>query len=216
MAQVNQLYDMGMRMSGASDAMQAQVTADKRTLGEINQANMGGNARMAFYTTLIDEMAMMPMSMRWISNRQQFTDQPQYVAISGDLMREAGGERLLVNPNDLQGNYDYVSRSGPAPPDPAEMVQSWQAVGEMLSKNPALLTMPDAMGRVPDPQEFFKEFARTVGVRNVDSYYKQLMPPPGMGMPGQPPIPGQVQIRPDEEVAQQRQAGNVIPLRGAA
>lgn len=219
LSNVNFLYDMGMRMTGASDAMQAQVTQDKRTLGEINQANLGGSARMGFYAQLIDSMAMMPLGRRWISNRQQFTDKEQFFRIRGDLSREIGSERLLVSPNDLAGSFDYVPRAGPMPPDPAEMAQSWQMVGDMLSKNPALLGIPDAQGRVPDPQELFKEAVRTIGVRNIDSYYKPLAPLPGMPgqMPGgPPPQAGPVRVVPDEQVAQMRQAGNVIPLRGAA
>ena len=109
------------------------------------------------------------------------------------------------------------------PADPGDSIQAWTTLSEMLSKSPMLLQMPDAQGRVPDVQELFKEFARTpLGIRNIDSFYNPLMPPPGMGMPGQMPpgAPGtpQVPVRvlPDEQVAQMRQAGNVIPLKGAA
>lgn len=203
LSEVRFLYDMGMRMTGASDAMQAQITSDKRTLGEVNQANMGANARMGFYATLIDAMALGPMAKRWIINRQQFTDQQQYVRIGGDLMRETGSERLLITPDDLVGNFDYVPRSGPQPPDPGEMVQSWQVLSDTLSKNPALLTMPDSMGRVPDPQELFKEYARgPLGIRNIESFYKQVVPPP-------------VTVMPDQQVEEQARQGNVIPFRNA-
>lgn len=199
-------YDMGMRMTGASDAMQAQLSMDKRTATEINQTNLGGSARMSFYTTLMDAMAMAPTSKRMISNRQQFSDIPQYVRISGELMREAGGERLLVSPSDLAGNFDYVARSGTMSPDPAEMVQSWEKVGEMLAKAyPVLSMMPDAMGRVPDLHEFFKEGVRAVGIRNVDSLYK----------PFQPVLPPPVQVMDDQKVEEQKRQGNVIPLRQA-
>jgi len=231
LGEVNQLFDWGMRMTGASDAMQAQVTSDKRTLGEINQANMGASARMSFYAQLIDSMAIFKMAQRWISNRQQFTDKEGWFRVSGEFAREmasTGDPRyqngfMMVTPDDLAGNVDYVPRSGPMPADPGDSIQAWTTLSEMLSKSPMLLQMPDAQGRVPDVQELFKEFARTpLGIRNIDSFYKPLMPPPGMGMPGQMPpgAPGtpQVPVRvlPDEQVAQMRQAGNVIPLKGAA
>ena len=207
LADVRFQYDMGMRMSGASDAMQAQLTSDKRTLGEVNQANMGGSARMAFYATLIDAMAMMPVGKRWISNRQQFTDQAQFIRIGGELMREAGSERLLVRPEDLAGNFDYVSRSGPQSPDPSDSIQSWQVLTETLSKNPALLGLPDAMGKVLDPIELFKEYARgPLGIRNIDSFFRELPPP----------APADVTLMDDQQVEEEKRKGNVVPLRGAA
>jgi len=122
-----------------------------------------------------------------------------------------------VTPDDLAGDFDYVPRSGPMPSDPADSLQAWQMLSETLAKSPTLLTMPDSQGRVIDPIELFKEMCRTpLGIRNIDSYFRQLQPPPGML--GQPGIPGQAQVKvmPDEAVQQQRQAGNVIPMRGAA
>ncbi len=213
LGEVNQLFDWGMRMTGASDAMQAQVTADKRTLGEINQANMGASARMGFYAQLIDSMAINQTTTRWIANRQQFTDKEQYFRISGEFAREmstTGDPRyqngfMMVTPDDLAGNFNYVPRSGPQPSDPADSIQAWMAFNEALTKGASvLLTQPDAQGRIPDVQELFKEFARTpLGIRNIDSFYKALTPP------GQAPV----RVLPDEQVAQMRQAGNVVPLR---
>ena len=213
--EVNLLYDWGMRMTGASDAMQAQVTKDKRTLGEVNQANLGGSARMGFYAQLIDSMAISQMTTRWIANRQQFTDQEQFFRISGEFAREmatTGDSRynngfMMVKPDDLAGNFDYVPRSGPTPPDPADSIQAWQMVSEILAKSPMLLQMPDAQGRVPDVQELFKEMARgPLGIRNIDSFYRPLVPPQA----------AQVQVKPDEEVMREKERGNVIPMRGAA
>lgn len=204
--EVAYLYDMGMRMSGASDAMQARTTQDRRTLGEVNQANLGASARMGYYAQMVDAMAIKPTMKRWISNRQQFTDQDQYIRISGEMMREEGSERLLIGPGDLAGNFDYVPRSGPQPPDPSDMVQNWQVLSDTLAKNPALLGLPDAMGRVPDPQELFKEYMRTLGIRNIDSYYRPLAPPK----------PIDTTVMPDEQVDEERRKGNVIPFRGVA
>src|SRR5262245_54737036 len=212
LAEVNHLYDMGMRMSGAADTMQAQVTEDKRTATEINQATMGGNQRMAFYTGLMDAMAIAPTATRMISNEQQFRDIPAYFRIAGDLAREMGADRMLVTPDDLAGNLDYVQRSGPMAPDPSDMIPSWQALSEMLTKNPGLLTMPDSMGKVVDPVELFKEYARgPLSIRNIDSYFVHLIQMQQRMMAHAP----QQQVMADEQVEQQRRQGNIIPFRQA-
>jgi len=169
-------------------------------------------------------MAVHQMATRWIANRQQFTDQEGWFRVSGEFAREmamTGDPRyqngfMMVTPDDLAGNFDYVPRSGPMPADPANSIQAWQVLSDMLAKSPMLLQMPDAQGRVLDPVELFKEFARTpLGIRNIDSYFKQMQPPPGIGAPGMPPnVP--VKVMPDDQVAQQRVAGNIIPMRNAA
>jgi hypothetical protein len=208
LSEVKLEYDFAMRMSGTTDAMQAQITPDKRTATEVNQTTMGGNQRMGFQATMLDGMAIEPMALRWISNRQQFTDQPQWVRIAGDLALEMGAERLLVTPDQLQGDFDYISRAGAQPPDPAKQAISWDKLLQAISANPAILTMPDANGKVFDAVELLKEYTRgPLGIRNVESFMK-LLPPPL--------APGQnVQLMNDQTLEDQRRQGNVIPLRQA-
>ena len=88
LTEVGTLYDYAMRMTGASDAMQGRTTQQKRTLGEVQQANIGGSARMGFYAQLIDSMAITQLAQHWITNRQQFTEQEQFVRITGEFARE--------------------------------------------------------------------------------------------------------------------------------
>lgn len=213
LGEVGTLYDWAMRMTGASDAMQGRITKDKRTLGEINQASMGGANRMGFYAQLIDSMAIRQVVQRWIANRQQFTEEEQLVRITGDFAREmltTGDPRfqngfMKVTPDDLAGNFDYVPRSGPVPPDPSHTIEAWSAMNEVLTKAPTLFMVPDSMGRVLDMQELFKEFARgPLGIRNIESFYRSLQP--------QQAQQGPMAVMPDEQIQQERQAGNIIPI----
>lgn len=210
LSEVTMLYDWSMRMTGASDAMQGRTTRDDRTLGEIQQVNMGASARQGFYAQLIDAMAIAPMARRWIINRQQFTEAEQFIRITGEFAREMmmtsdpnyQNGFMRVRPDDLLGEFDYVPRSGPIPSDPADSIQSWTVLSELLAKSPQLFQVPDAMNRVLDMHELLKEFARNpLGIRNIESFYRPLTSPTVVA---------------DEEVMRQREAGNVIPLRGAA
>lgn len=208
---VSFMMDLVMRMSGAADQMMGRTTADKRTLGEVTRVGHEGSARMAMHAQMMDIQGLRPLALRWCANRQQFTDTEQYVRIGGNLASEFGGElingRIKVKPSDLIGNYDYMPKTGSQTPDPAEMASlMFDAVG-LMSKNPAIIGMPDRDGKLLDIHEFIKEGLRDKGVRNVDDFYRAMG-----GMPGQQPPGPQVQVMPDEQVQQQQQQGNIVPI----
>lgn len=214
---VNQMFDFAMRMSGAADQMMGRVTADKRTLGEVQRVGQEGSNRMAMINGMIDVQAIRPLALRWASNRQQYTDAEMYVRIAGNAMREFGGNRVLVKPQDLHGNYDYMSRSGAVGPDKSERAQTLVKALEMIMKSQGILGMPNRDGKFLDPHEFIEEILRDSEVKDVEeAFYVDRMgggqmqqPQPGMGQP-------QIQVRPDEEVEQMRDRGDAIPMRLAA
>lgn len=208
---VNQMFDFAMRMSGAADQMMGRTTQEKRTLGEVSRVGHEGSMRMSMHASMMDFQGIRPMALRWASNRQQFTDEAQYVRIAGDMAEEFGGERVRVRAEDLAGNFDYLPKTGPEPPDPGQMAQVMFEGLASIMKAPEILALPDRNGKVLDPHEFIKEGLRDKGVKNISDFYKMLGGQPGQQMPGM-----NVQVRPDEEVARMAERGNIIPFRGAA
>ncbi len=202
-------WDMAMRMSGAADQMTGQVSETKRTLGEIQRVMSGASARMAMHAGMMDVQGMRPMALRITSNRQQFTDQEQYYRVAGDTAREFGGDRVLIRPDDLYGNFDYLPKTGPEPPDPGEMAQVMTDFVVGMGKNPGLLAMPDKDGNLLDIHEFVKEMLRDRKVKNVDDYYRKTQAAAATPAPN-------VQVLPDAQVQQMQQQGNVIPMRQAS
>jgi hypothetical protein len=208
---VNQMFDFAMRASGAADQMMGRTTSERRTLGEVQRVGHEGSARMAMHAGMMDFQGIRPTALRWASNRQQFTDEEQYVRITGDLIEEFGGDRVKVKPGDLYGSYDYLPKTGPEPPDPGELAQNFIQGLSMLSKSPEILAMPDKNGKVLDIHEWIKETLRQLGIKNVSEFYMAVGGQPGQQMPGT-----DVQIRPDEEVAREAERGNIIPMQQTA
>lgn len=208
---VNQMFDFAMRMSGAADQMMGATTKDKRTLGEVSRVGHEGSMRMAMHAIMMDVQGMRPTALRWCANRQQYTDEDMFVRIAGDMVAEFGGDRIKVRPGDLQGNFDYVPKTGPEPGDPGEMAGiMFEGLG-MIMKSPEILAIPDRNGGYLDPHEFIKEGLRDRKVHNVNDFYRKMGGQPGQQLPAP-----NVQVVPDEEVQKQAQAGNVVPIRGAA
>lgn len=165
---------------------------------------------------MMDVQGIRPMALRWCSNRQQYTDREQFVRISGNLVAEFGGDRVMVRPADLYGNFDYIPKTGNQPPDPGQMAQVlMEGLGAIL-KQPAFLGMPDKEGNYLDPHEILKEILRDKGVKNVADFYRkaQEMAQQQAGAPGMPGPAPQVQVLPDDQVEQMQQAGNIVPMQG--
>lgn len=223
---VSQLYEFANRMSGASDQMQAAQTSGDPTLGELEMLNAGANQRLGVSARMIDAMAITPLARRAVANRQQFTSIEQFIRIAGDLAKEIprGAERVLVKPNDIQGNFDYVPHSAATPSDPARMAQVYQQILQTLGSFPQLADpamSPD--GKYIDTREVFNELVRTMGVRNVEEFYRQgvfnpmtgTFAPAGIAQAQMAQAQAQMgapQVMPDEQVQQQVQAGNMVPV----
>ena len=201
--------DLAMRMSGASDQMMSQITQDKRTATEVARVGHEGSARMAMHAMMMDIQGIRPLALRWVSNRQQYTDEDMYVRIAGRLVEEFGGDRIKVRPKDIHGNFDYLPKTGPEGGDPAEMADvMWKGLAAIM-QNKELLAIPDKNGKILDLHEIIKETYRNSKVRNVEDFYRSIG-----GQPGQAPPAPNIKVLPDEEMARMVEAGNAIPMEG--
>jgi len=201
LAEMDKLFELVQRMLGTNDPVSGQQTQDKRTLGEVERIIAASGRRMALTAQIYDLMAFQDLALRAIANRQQFTELEQYIKITGTLAQEQGVERMLVNRDNLQGNYDYVPISGIIPPDPSRFAEVWMQLMNAVAESPQL-QQPDASGNVPNMHAMFKEVAHTLGARNVDQFFMQV-------------APVQPTVQPDGAVQQAVQAGNMIPANQA-
>ena len=204
-------FDFAMRMSGAADQMMGRTTSEKRTLGEVQRVGHEGSARMAMHAAMMDVQGLRPLALRWAANRQQYTDEEMFLRVAGDLAVEFGGDRARIKPGDIAGNFDYGASTGPDPSDKEAAGATLERGLEMIGKNPAILQIPDKNGRLIDIHEVMKEIMRNGGIKNPDDMYRAAQDVMAGMTPGQP---GGVQVLPDEQVAQQAQRGNLMPVQG--
>jgi hypothetical protein len=203
---MQQIFDMIQRVAATSDPQMSSTTPAKRTLGEIQAMMQSSSQRLTALARLIDLTAIRPMVRRLISNRLQFTQLPQWVGLTGDMAEKAGLKQILITPSNIVGSYDYELLDTQAENDPARQSEAWslfmQAAGT-LYKFPGF-GVPDQNGFVFNIKKAFKEFAKVLGVRNVDAFFTQVAPSPMAG-------PAQIQVVPDEEAVQMAERGDAIP-----
>lgn len=201
LAAVNQMFQLAQRMSAANDPQMGMPTPDRRTLGEIQTITASSSQRVSIIAKLIDSMAIGPLARRAIANRLQMTTQEQYYRIVGDDSA-SDIQYVLANQQNISGNYDYVPISGILPPDPVRMARTWAQILETVSRLVPMLMQgpPPADGKIPDLNAILKESIKTLGAKNIEDFYTQM---PQM----------QTQVMPDQQVQQQEQAGNMVPLQ---
>jgi hypothetical protein len=209
---ITALTEWAQRAMGANDPMQGMQTKDQRTLGEIQTIMASASQRVGLSARLLDHQIIRPLVERSISNLQQLMTEKMWVRIVGDLALEleqlatsggpiqkvpGGGVRAEIAPEDLWGNFDYIPLTLNSASDPEKNPETFIKAMQIVM-NPALQT-PDETNKVPNLHKFVEQILRTMGIKNVDDFFKTLpppMPPPEMmgagpgGMPGELPPPG--------------------------
>lgn len=212
---MSQLFDMAQRMLATSDPQMSSITEARRTLGEIQAIISSSSQRIGILGRLLDIMAIQPLVRRLIKNRQQFTSMEQWVALAGELADRAGLKRILISPENLAGSFDYDLLDVAATSDPARSSEAWmlfmQSAGT-LARFPGFGIPDPTTGEVFDIKAAFKEFVKVLGVRNVDKFFKRVMPPQPPDVPGMPMQPPGVQVMPDEQVRAMAEYGDLEPV----
>jgi hypothetical protein len=190
---VQYVYQMAQLLTSVNDPLSGVQTPTERSATEIQTITAKASDRVAIKARLMDENAMQPLIQRAIANRQQFTQMQQYYNIGGQLAKDLMMESIFIDMRELQGQYDYVPITGILPEDPARSAQVWANVMAAAAQIP-MLQQPGPDGRMLDFREVFNTVAEKQGIQNIDRYYMN------------------VNVMPDQQVAQQEQAGNMVPL----
>jgi len=179
-------------------AGQMQPRTSRISASEAQQTRMSGLARLERPAQLVSYQFMLPIARMFASNTQQFMSQEVYIKTVGELeqrLREELGmeppprHRMAVQPFDLLIDYDIMAHDGAVPgkTDPQLFTEFFQ----VLAQSPELAQAFDIL-RVA------KTMFREMGLKNVDQYIRR-----------QP-----VQVMPDEQVVQEIDRGNIVPMGG--
>lgn len=187
MADLDAMQTLGERITGINEQMFGGISKSRTTATEVRTSTGFGVNRLKTICEYMSAMGISPLASKMISNSQQFYDMDKKFKIVGDLAQMAGPAFMQINPAMLSGDFDFVPVDGALPIDRMAMATLWQNIMGQMSKTPQLLAEFD-LGKV------FTHIAQLAGIRNINQF--------------------KIQVVPDQQLAQQAQAGNVIPLRG--
>lgn len=196
------LREMAQMASGAVDSTMGVL----RRVGERRSASAERDARVSalnrlergarafIHQTLYDYAVMAA------SHTQQLMEESRYYAITGRWVDQLAADYGMsqgsyVKPSDLLIDYDVDI--GENSMFSGEYVDVWTEVLTTLIQNPELAQTFDT-GRI------FKHWARLAGAKNINDFQRQPMQAPAM------------QVMPTEQLQQQVQAGNLVPIESIA
>lgn len=190
------------RISGADSSMQGAIRQggpERLTGAEFQGTRSGGIARMERMAKLIGEQGLQDIGRFFALHNKQFMTMPAWVKYTGDweqvLLAEYGQQgidrgKIKVDPQDVDVNFDVMVRDGSVPG--GNYSGDWLQLFQIIGGNQGLAQQFDMV-------RIFKHIARNLGAKDVNEFVMKggVMQPTQM---------------PDEQVLQQAQAGNLMPV----
>lgn len=190
------------RIGAVDDSMMGQLRTggpERLTGAEFQGTRTGAVSRLERIARVIGMQAFMDLGVMFASHTQQSMDETDYIKVTGryqeELMQQFGvqpGGRVAVSPDDIMINYDVKIRDGSIPG--SNFNQSWLDMFKNIAQDEELRQEFDVV-------RIFKHIASNMGAKNVNDFVRQG----GSISPN---------VLPDEQVLEQAQRGNVIPIGG--
>jgi hypothetical protein len=192
------LRRLGDTVSAVNDNLRGvQQAGGRKTATEVRTATENGASRLVMQARLISAQAMVDQAEQMCVNMQQLTTEPFFMKVVGS----DGLEKLTqIGPENLIGDFNFPVTDGTLPMDKIALLDVWKEIFQIVATNPMLQQMYNL-------DQIFDFVADLSGARNLDKF--KIQPMPGQ-MPGMPPAMG----GDPNALAEQAQAGNVVPILG--
>ncbi len=177
------------RVSGVNDNIMGLLnTGGRKTATEVRTSSTFGINRLKTVAEWFSATGVNDMSQVLLQTTQQHYSGREKLRLAGDFFLHQGAQRWLeVSPNDIQGFYDFVPVDGTLPVDRFAQVSMWTNLLQQMSTSPQVMQEYD-LGRI------FAWIAQLGGLKNIHRF--------------------KIQVQEPEELLQQAQAGNVVPIGG--
>lgn len=185
MQDLQQVFGIGERIFGINDQILGMLAGGgRKTAAEVRTSTGFGVNRLKTNAEYMSATGFARHASRFIKTSQQFYDAGMKLRIVGDLAQSAGPNFLMVTPDSILGQYDFVQVDGTLPIDRFAQVTLWKELFQQI------MQMPQIMMRY-DLARIFGWVAQLAGIKNINQF----------------------EIKPDSMLQGAAQAGNVIPIR---
>jgi hypothetical protein len=188
---------MAERVLGVNDQiMGAMGTGGRKTATEIRTSTGFGVNRLKTVTEYLSATAFTSHAQKLVINSQQYYTAEKKFRIAGSLALDAGKQFVQVTPDLITGSFQFVPVDGTLPVDRMAQVNLWKEILMGLGRMPQIATQYD-LGRI------FAWMANLAGLKNINQFKIQVLPP-GVG-----PSPGMVPVGPGGPPGTDTRAGGV-------
>lgn len=199
-ADVGFLIQYMQAVSGTDNPIMGQLRQggpERLTAREFQGTAQGAVSRLERVAKIVGVQAMQDIGYFFAYHAQQLMSQDVYVRTVGEwpnaLLNDLAGEggRIRVTPNDILVDYDLLVRDGSIPG--GNFNDAWIQLFQTIGSNEMLMQEFDTV-------KIFKYIAQNLGAKNVEDFARKQ------------PMMMQPQVMPDERVAAQVEAGNMVPM----
>jgi len=167
---------------------------ERLTRSEFQGTRGSAISRLQRLAMLVGIQFMQDIGTMFAVHTQQYMSQDTFVKIVGRYSDQLKAiynkkDRTRVTPNDISVNYDLIVRDGSIPG--GNFSEAWIRMFEVIGTTPELMQQFDVT-------RIFMYIAQQLGAKNVEDFRRNVNNV-------------QPNVMPDEEVARQAQAGNLIP-----
>jgi len=199
------LLDIIQRTTGSVDILQGIMHSggERRSAEEARSAKSGAVSRLATNAQIGMMQAHWDLQRMIASQTQQFTSKETWIRVVGRLqevlIEEYGytpgsPNTVFTKPEDLQCDLDIIpADSGQFGGESPEL---WVQLLQIAASSPELAQKNDIY-------RLFLHAAQVGGAKNIDDFARR-------------PNPMQATVQSDQQIAQQSQAGNIVPLQEVA
>ena len=179
------------RLAAASDTAQGIQSETQRTATEIARLTSLGQQRLGTQARLLSSTTIRPLVRQMIANLQFFEVDGGMVSLSEEVSAENPNGDVRYNRSEIMGDFDYVVVDGTLPTSPQEN-------SENITK--AIRTLAETgLGQTWDMDKFVERLIESFGFEDVENWKKSPS-----------------EVVPDEQIQQELQAGNILPMSQAA
>ena len=185
------------RVSGADQSMQGalrQGGPERLTGQEFRGTRGSAMSRLQHISMTIGMQFMQDIGTMFAAHTQQYMSQDTYVRIVGRhaeaLQKNFGANSKKVSIYDLAINYDLIVRDGSIPG--GNFSEAWIDLFKTIGTS-------EELSQQFDVTRIFMYIAGQLGAKNIEDFKRNVDRVQG-------------QVMPDEQVAQQAQAGNLVPI----
>lgn len=183
---ISMVSDFIQRVTGVTDPAMGMLPGKSHTTATaVRTSTSFGVNRMKTNCEYYSAMGFAPLTQKLIQRTQQRMDFELMMKVAGDLS-QFGKPFVQVDPNVISGFYDFVPVDGTMPVDRFAQANLWQMIFGQLQKFPQIM-------QTYDMAKIFAWVATLAGIKNMSQF----------------------RLVPDEQMQQQVQAGNVVPISAA-
>lgn len=229
------IFQILQRVTGISDNLMGMQLPTQRSATEVLNMQRMGAGRLRYLAQTIFYQGLRPLAEMMIANTQQFCTQPRFMRLAGPKAMAMGIDParviqgfLSVSPEEIQGAFDVVPIDPLSPQDKNAMAGTLgEVLGMIMQSGPMGIALTGA-----HPSQFLNQILSLRGIVDTQDFISPptqdqrarllalLMGSQGGGKGDAAAASRRngdnavsAQVKPDEEIARQVAAGNLVPVQ---